>query len=68
MSEFHDIKILPLKIPEKEIFLRLGGNIFKTNLGSDQEKLYQKTVIEKHIHAGLEGGVFANKNEVKIKG
>ena len=46
MSEFHDIKILPLKIPEKEIFLRLGGNIFKTNLGSDQEKLYQKTVLE----------------------
>ncbi len=46
MREFHDIRILPVNIPEKEIFLRLGGNIFKTDLPGESEKQFKKTLLE----------------------
>lgn len=40
-----------------------GSSVLREALKASYEKLYQKTVIEKHIHAGLEGGVFAENIE-----
>ena len=40
-----------------------GKSELREALKSVYEKLYDKKVIEKHIHAGLEGGVFAENIE-----
>ena len=46
MSNFREIKSLPLELPEKEIFLRLGGNLFKTHLDSDSRIFFQQTSLK----------------------
>ena len=40
-----------------------GNSYLRDILKSTYEELYQKKTIEKHIHAGLEGGVFAENIE-----
>ena len=40
-----------------------GKSVLRDALKSTYEKLYGKSAVEKHIHAGLEGGVFAENIE-----
>lgn len=55
----YEVTAIPVKFPEKRIFLRLGGNLTKTGLTVPEREFFRKTAL-----GAFESGHFAGRWEL----